>query len=89
MVGITVPIKIDLPENWVDLIIERIKQDDDWAVVVRCKDCVHRIRNEHWNGSPHDIKAWCALDNGDLMARNADDDDWFCADGKRRDYGEM
>lgn len=42
--------------------------------VVRCKDCKHR---------------WPDLDEGKMIcllerSRRADDDEWFCADGKRR-----
>lgn len=42
--------------------------------IVRCKDCKHR---------------WPDLDEGKMIcllerSRRADDDEWFCADGKRR-----
>ena len=39
MAELTIPININLPEDWLEQIIERIKQDDDWVLVVRCKDC--------------------------------------------------
>ena len=46
----------------------------DAVPVVRCKDCKHR---------------WIDLDEGKRIcllerSRRADDDEWFCADGKRR-----
>lgn len=41
MSQISIPIKVNLPENWKDLILERIKQDGDWQLVTRCKDCKH------------------------------------------------
>ena len=48
--------------------------------VVRCKDCRYRYLNEHFG-------FMCNLDSGDPYAasRNAEDDDWFCADGRRKD----
>lgn len=41
--------------------------------VVRCKDCKYR-----------DKTLVCELDSADPfeISRNADDDDWFCADGE-------
>lgn len=46
----------------------------DAVRVVRCKDCKNR---------------WPDLDEGKMIcllerSRRADDDEWFCADGKRR-----
>lgn len=56
--------------------------------VVHCRDCKHRIVNDYAGKKGYmRIKAMCELDNGDIFAlgRNADDPDWFCADGERRD----
>lgn len=39
MASITVPIQVNLPDNWLDLVLERIKQDESLTLVVRCKDC--------------------------------------------------
>lgn len=46
----------------------------DAVQVVRCKDCKHR---------------WPDLDEGKMIclidrSRRADDEEWFCADGKRK-----
>lgn len=55
--------------------------------LVRCKDCKHRIVNEH-SGKPGylQLKAMCDLDTDDPfeLGRNAFDDNWFCADGERK-----
>ena len=65
-----------------------------WSVVgelVRCKDCKHRIMNEHYGEKGYSkLKAMCELDAGDIfeLARYAEIDDWFCADGERKDGGE-
>lgn len=43
MANITVPIQVNLPEDWLEQIIERLKNDPEaeWVNVVRCKDCKH------------------------------------------------
>lgn len=48
--------------------------------IIRCKDCKYR---EYYRESDY----MCALDTGDpyMTARNAEDDDWFCADAERKD----
>lgn len=61
---------------------------DDVVEVVLCKDCKHRIVNENYGKRGHlkEIKAVCELDTGDPyeLGRNAENDNWFCADGERR-----
>lgn len=60
----------------------------DVVEVVRCKDCKHRRVNEHYGEKGYlRIKAMCELDTGDPfeLSRCASDDDWFCADGERKD----
>lgn len=63
----------------------------DIVEVVRCKDCKHRIVNEHYGEKGYlKLKAMCELDTGDPFefARDAGNDDWFCADGERKDGGQ-
>lgn len=62
----------------------------DVVEVVRCKDCKHRIVNKHFGEKGYmQVKAMCKLDTGDPfeLGRNAGDDNWFCADGERKDGG--
>ena len=59
----------------------------DVVEVVRCKDCKHRIVNEHYGEKGYmKLKAICDKDTGDPfeLGRNAEDDEWFCADAERR-----
>lgn len=54
--------------------------------IVRCKECKHRVVNEHYGEKGYlNIKAYCDLDTGDIfeLGRRADVDEWFCADGER------
>ena len=58
--------------------------------IIRCKDCRHRIVNDHYGEKGYlNIKGYCELDTGDPfeLGRNAENDDWFCADAERRDDG--
>lgn len=69
--------------------IERIPAADV-VEVVRCKDCKHRIVNEHYGEKGYmKLKAMCELDSGDPfeLGRYAEEDDWFCADGERKEGG--
>lgn len=50
----------------------------EYAPVVRCKDCVHRFvdgENVRFNV--------CELNHNKVQA-----DDWFCADGVKKDYDD-
>ena len=56
--------------------------------IIRCKDCRHRIVNDHYGEKGYlNIKGYCELDTGDPfeLGRDAQNDDWFCADAERRD----
>ena len=52
----------------------------DAVEIVRCKDCTHRCFDNRFG-------FMCNCDTGDPyeMGRNAYNDDWFCADGERKD----
>lgn len=52
---------------------------EDVAKVVRCKDCKYRYLDE-------DFGLKCKFDSYDPYEANrkADDDNWYCADGKRK-----
>lgn len=72
--------------------IEQKDKDElqtEWqGELVRCKDCRHRIVNEHYGEEGYlKIKAMCDLDTGDIFAlgREAYNDEWFCADGERQE----
>lgn len=56
--------------------------------IVRCQYCKYRIENKHYGERGYmKLKAMCELDTGDPfgLGRNAEDDEWFCADGERRE----
>lgn len=63
---------------------------DKVGELVRCKDCKHRIVNEHYGEKGYmKLKAMCELDTGDPFERGrcAENDEWYCADGERREDG--
>lgn len=51
----------------------------DVVEVVRCKECKYRYQHECYG-------LVCLLDSSDPYdtSRNADDDNWYCADGERK-----
>lgn len=68
----------------IDTAIEALSESQ----IIRCKDCKYRIVNEHYGEKGYmDLKAMCDLDTGDPfeLGRNAEDDDWFCADAERKE----
>ena len=43
MDNLTVPIQVNLPDNWVELVVDRLRNDPEaeWIEVTRCKECVY------------------------------------------------
>ena len=41
MSELTLPIKVNLPEDWIQQVIERLRNDPDaeWVEIIRCKYC--------------------------------------------------
>ena len=80
----------NLDEDTVSHIQDNLKRVPaaDVVEVVRCKDCKYRKVNEHYGKKGYMwLKAMCTLDTGDPfeLGRDAEDDNWFCADGEKRE----
>lgn len=75
MAEIKVPIQVNLPDDWVEQIINRLKNDPEaeWVEIVRCKDCKHRGEKPIADG-----RYWCEL-HGTFM--------YYCSDAERRTDG--
>jgi hypothetical protein len=43
MAEIKVPIQVNLPDDWIEQIVNRLRDDPeaDWVEIIRCKDCKH------------------------------------------------
>ena len=41
MAEINVPIQVNLPDDWIEQIVNRLRNDPqaEWVEIVRCKDC--------------------------------------------------
>ena len=40
MASFEVPIKVNLPDNWADIVAEKLKKDESICIhVIRCKNC--------------------------------------------------
>lgn len=64
-------IKILMPDDWVEQIVNRLRNDPDaeWVEIVRCKDCKHT-----------DEDGVCQSSKGLAIQ----DDDDFCSHAERR-----
>ena len=78
MANITVPIQVNLPEDWREQIIERLKNDPDaeWVEVVRCQNC------KYWEGEKRG-QFWY-FEQCSLHQCTASSDD-FCSWSERRE----
>lgn len=81
MAEIKIPVQINLPDDWKEQIVERLKNDPDaeWVEIIRCKDC-------KWYGLPsHKITENCVKwvkRNSILLPIKPDD---FCSYAERRE----
>jgi len=75
MAEIKVPIQVNLPDDWVEQIVNRLRNDPEaeWVEIIRCKDC-------KWFG-----KAGCAINIVDDSDRPKETD--FCSFAERRTDG--
>ena len=78
MAKITVPIQVNLPDDWIDQIIERLRNDPEaeWVEIIRCKDC----KWKHITRLSKFIEDYYYCDYHEHVVK-ADD---FCSDAKRR-----
>lgn len=76
MASITVPIVVNLPDDWIEQIVNRLRNDPDadWAEVVRCKDC-------RW-GREVCGNIECFVDSN--IPPEYHGYEWFCPNGERR-----
>ena len=80
MAEIKFPIQVDLPDDWIEQIVDRLRNDPEaeWAEVVRCKDC-------KWYELPnHRITENCVRwmkSNGILLPIKPND---YCSYAERR-----
>ena len=52
MAEIKIPIQVNLPDDWIEQIVNRLSNDpeSEWVKIVRCKDCKHRnIKDLVWD----------------------------------------
>lgn len=77
MAEIKVPIQVNLPDDWIEQVIDRLRNDPDaeWAEIIRCRDC-------KWF---EDIG--CAIRIVDDSDKPTEND--FCSFAERRTDGEI
>ena len=80
MAEIKVPIQVNLPDDWVEQIVNRLRNDPEaeWVEIIRCKDCKHyQFADNRAFGFPVKRCEWTGFED-------VDDDD-FCSRGERKD----
>ena len=47
-IDLKLPIQVNLPDDWIEQIVNRLRNDPDaeWVEVTRCKDC--KYSDENW-----------------------------------------
>ena len=40
-INLTLPIRVNLPDDWIEQVVERLRNDPEaeWVEIIRCKDC--------------------------------------------------
>ena len=77
MAEIKVPIQVNLPDDWVEQIVNRLRNDPEaeWVEIIRCKDCKYGVQDE--------IGRWYCRGLGCQIGD--DDGSGFCSDAERRE----
>ena len=78
MAEIKLPIQVNLPDDWVEQVVNRLKNDPEaeWVEIIRCKDCKY-----YKSGS--DGVRYCFKHDDDILWQ----DDDFCSRAERRTDG--
>ena len=79
MAEIKVPIQVNLPDDWVEQIVNRLRNDPEaeWVEIIRCKDC-------RW-GREACGNIECFIDSN--IPSEYHGYEWFCPNGERRTDG--
>ena len=91
MANITVPIQVNLPDDWIEQIVNRLRNDpeSEWVEIVRCEDCKHRYEDEcpmrHVEWVEYDDDGY--IDHDDVVY-DYTEDDGYCNKGKRKGADE-
>lgn len=80
MANITVPIQVNLPDDWIEQIVNRLRNDpeSEWVEIVRCKDC------KRWNTVfDREVAEYgvCQIWSQLVTTKR----DFFCSMGERKD----
>ena len=76
MAEIKVPIQVNLQDDWVEQIVNRLRNDPEaeWVEIIRCKDC-------KW-GAQDEVGRWFCRSLGCQIGN--EDGSGYCADAERR-----
>ena len=93
MAEIKVPIQVNLPDDWIEQIVNRLRNDPEaeWIEVIRCKDCKHWRQQTNYAGALLSFgfcesdDMWRSLYGETYEVSHIDtDDDFYCGYAERR-----
>jgi len=78
MAEIKVPIQVNLPDDWVEQIVNRLRNDPEaeWVEIIRCKDCKHW--DTTWTNDYAPNYHYCPMVDGTRGS------DFYCANAERK-----
>lgn len=79
MAEIKVPIQVNLPDDWVEQIVNRLRNDPEaeWVEIIRCKDC-------KWYGRADKRRFYRGMDCLQKRIDTIVPDKDFCSRAERR-----
>lgn len=93
MAEIKLPIQVNLPDDWIEQIVNRLRNDPEaeWVEIIRCKDCKHWRQQTNYQGAPLSFgfcesdDMWRSLYGETYEVAHIDtDDDFYCGYADRR-----
>ena len=85
MAKLNLPIRINLPDDWIEQIVNRLRNDPEaeWVEITRCKDCKYWKDNKHWTYCDRLFRMGIA-DAYDYMTEKND----YCGWAERQENGK-
>lgn len=93
MAEIKLPIQVNLPDDWVEQVVNRLRNDPEaeWVEIVRCKDCKYWRRQTNYAGALLSFgfceseDMWASLYGETTEVAHIDtDDNHYCGYAERR-----
>lgn len=90
MANLTVPIQVNLPDDWIEQVVDRLRNDpeSEWVEIVRCKECMYAPTGDSVNHHlefPDDTGICPCQCLDDNWYSWKPDDNFYCGHGKMKE----